>query len=70
MKGMIMGYQGVRIAGILALAAMLAVTGCKSKAMAGEQAKKGAEYGEVNYKGLIALVEKELKSLRKLHGVR
>jgi len=40
-----MKCQAVRVAGILALTAMLAVTGCKSKSMAGEQAKKGAGYG-------------------------
>jgi hypothetical protein len=40
-----MKYHTIRIAGMLALAAMLAVTGCKSKSMAGEQARKGAGYG-------------------------
>lgn len=40
-----MKFQAVRIAGILALAAMLAVTGCKSKSHAGQEAKKGAAYG-------------------------
>ena len=118
-----MKNQIVHIAGILTLASILVVTGCKSKSMAGEQAKKGAgygaltgavsgffwglfrgdplqgaaqgavvggatgavvggvhgsskdrelkaEFGEVNYNGLIALAERELKSLRKQFGVR
>lgn len=40
-----MKNQTVHVAGILALAALLAVSGCKSKSMAGESAKKGAGYG-------------------------
>jgi hypothetical protein len=40
MKGQI-----VQVAGILILASMLAVSGCKSKSAAGEEAKKGAAYG-------------------------
>ena len=40
-----MKNQIVHVAGILFLAFMLVITGCKSKSMAGEQAKKGAGYG-------------------------
>ena len=40
-----MKNQMVHVAGILTLASILAVTGCRSKSMAGEQAKKGAGYG-------------------------
>lgn len=35
----------VNVAGTLVLASMLAVSGCKSKSAAGEEAKKGAAYG-------------------------
>lgn len=115
-----MKTQIVPVAGILTLAS---IPGCKSKSMAGEQAKKGAgygaltgaltgffwglfrgdplkgaaegavvggatgavgggvhgsskdrdlkeEYGDVNYNGLVALAERELKSIRKQFGVR
>ncbi len=40
-----MKNRSVQVAGILVLAAMLMVGGCKSKSAAGEEAKKGAGYG-------------------------
>lgn len=44
-KGDTMKNRMVEVAGILVLAASLTATGCRSKSMAGEQAKKGAGYG-------------------------
>ncbi|MCK4563587.1 MAG: hypothetical protein KAU94_02800 [Verrucomicrobia bacterium] len=40
-----MKIRTVHVAGTLVLASMLAVSGCKSKSAAGEEAKKGAAYG-------------------------
>jgi len=40
-----MKNRTVHVAGILVLAGLLVVAGCKSKSAAGEEAKKGAAYG-------------------------
>jgi hypothetical protein len=112
-----MKHQKMPFTGMIVLASILAVSGCKSKSAAGEEAKKGAaygalggavsgffwglfrgdplqraaqgavvggatgatmgavhgsskdrelkaEYGEVNYKGLMALVERDYPKVR------
>lgn len=40
-----MKYRKKQVAGMLALASMLVVSGCRTKSAAGEEAKKGAAYG-------------------------